>query len=286
VLRPAPLPVGSLSGNAFRVVLRSPDAQGCAKTVAAVLTARIDKLSTLGGFPNYFGPQRFSRVSLLSRHPGVHIIAGRWSDAFDCLLDGTAASAILKDTGDPQAAAASFSGLAHRDAAIVVEAMRRVQTSLPASSRFLDTSAPEWQKWCREALQRTPFALRQLWLHAAQSLVFNMLLSLCMTADSGPAPVPAQLPLLGAATIGPAMEALPSLLPAVLQELGLSADHFAQRCVCGVPLRGGWRGTTAAPHGVTVAADGDSALVLSFELPPSAYATMLLRDILGYVPLE
>jgi tRNA(Glu) U13 pseudouridine synthase TruD len=219
------------------------------------------------------------------------MLAGRWEEAVAVLLDPpvvalssvgrTPAEALvtLLATGDAAAAAEGLSATAHRDAVALLAAMRRVQRS-PVQGA-IDAASPAWREHCRAAFDHVPFALKQLWLHAAQSLVFNKLLSALLAAG---VPVPPQLPLLGAGTMAAALHALPQLAD-VLAELQLSSGDFT-RTVAGVPLRGSWRPSFAVPRNVAVSAGEGSCVVLSFELPSSAYATILLREILGYVPSE
>ena len=313
-IRPEPLAAGSLSGNAFSIVLR-PETE---KDVAELsntddcffqLFNKIERRATKivqDGFPNYFGLQRFSRVSSLGRHTGIHLLAGRWAVALESLFDEPPESSVqsssttgdgrrktpreawvlLLETGDADAALAGLSSVAFRDAVAALAALKRVLAEDRMLLRPIDATSLTWAKQCRAAFDYIPFCLKQLWLHAAQSLMFNVMLSTALLAQQT-ASVPRQLPLLGANTIGPSSAQLPLLVHDVLRQLDLSSDALSSRSVVGVPLRGGWRDSFVHPRNLAVerAAQG-LAVTVCFELPPSSYATVFLQEVLGYMPRD
>src|SRR5213593_4348623 len=104
-----PLEIGDLAGNRFRIVL--PDLA----IPIAEDTAR--QIRSFGGFPNFFGLQRFGSVRPITHLVGRHIVRGEFKEAVETYvanpLEGEGAEsyevrAALRDTGDVHAALRSY----------------------------------------------------------------------------------------------------------------------------------------------------------------------------------
>ena len=193
-----------------------------------------------------------------------------------------------------------------------------------ADDAALPAAPPSYFKWfavCRDALASLPFSLLQLWMHSAQSLVFNLTLSHLLASGDGA--LPPKVPLIPAtpiASLGPAEgsvcgldhfvrdlaedDALRSALTAALTCPGcpiLSTKEVypppgapLPTKVCGVPLKRSDRASTVVPSsGVTVGVVSShmgsngcttAEATLTFDLPSSCYATVFLATILGVMP--
>ncbi|RNF27569.1 tRNA pseudouridine13 synthase [Trypanosoma conorhini] len=277
----APVGVGELAGNCFSV--RLVDVQGI---TFCELAQRLRQIESTG-FLNYFGQQRFSeRVQNTKDHVGVHLLAGRWAEAVSTLtscVPGLYASF-------PERMEARHVPAGARDALCVVQALQRLHRTrhsspaTPLSADDVRLCTTRWQQLCHDALLAVPYNIRLLWVNAAQSLIFNIMLSKLQRTGAAAGAVGA-LPLPGHQV--KVAEVLRPVFEQTLAELDVrAADVLEQRKVLGVPLPGAMRQTVARPTGCSLtlegndAADGFSATV-EFMLPPSSYATIFLREALG-----
>jgi TruD family tRNA pseudouridine synthase len=300
-LRSVPLHSGSLRGNQFDLIVRAPDDApvGWATAVAA----RADGVAS-HGFANYFGPQRFGYATDAASHVGVLALRGDMAGVVMALaveLPGetveavAAAKAHYRETSDA-AAALRIAGAASSD---FTDAMRHVVA-------------------CRgdhaAALRRLDYDVRQMWLHAAQSLVFNLVCAARLAAEStaareadwitpdsagGPsrdhavvaagqaAPLSDVVaPLIGSHTRlndSPAPGSLDALVATALQSLQLKRSDF-DGAPMGVTLKGTVRRIVAVPLSLTVTETAATAIRVRMELPSSCYATVLLRELTGVFP--
>ncbi|KAH9578992.1 Pseudouridine synthase [Trypanosoma melophagium] len=291
----SPIQTGELSGNWFSIHLLD-----VSQISQAELTQRLRRTES-DGFLNYFGQQRFSEnVRSLADHVGIHLLARRWTDAVRSLLSGVPG---LYESF-PEKMEVRYVPVNARDAHCIVHALRRVyQTqyaslSNPLSSDDVIGCSLRWKQLCHDALLTVPYALRVLWIHAAQSLIFNMMLSKLSTVETLLTSVKV-LPLLGYQV--KVEDAVKPFLEQTLSELHLRVDDvLQQKKVIGIPLPGAMRQTIVRPKETTLVFDGDKRgenrekekeeegkekhsfnATLSFSLPPSSYATIFLREVLG-----
>jgi tRNA pseudouridine13 synthase len=297
------LVLGHHYGNAFEVHVvpegvPPEEAAGAYRTTAAELRAA-------GGFPNFFGLQRFGEVRPVTAEVGRQVVRGDPAAAVDTYL-----SAIPVGTTEGRGDAARRSYAEHRDAS-------RALREFPADYRFeralLERLArgqsPE------EALRALSRDLRLLFVHAYQSLLFNRWLCrrvavglpldrpvagdriLRIGRDGtvrGQDAVPvgtdnerecADLvargralvagPLVGADTIVPSG----SLLADLLAEESITPTAFRIPFAPELASRGTWRPVflPVPPLGITAELSG---VGFRFALPKGAYATVLLREFL------
>ncbi|ORC87435.1 tRNA pseudouridine13 synthase [Trypanosoma theileri] len=290
-----PIQTGELNGNWFRI--RLLDINGISQDE---LTERLRRIES-DGFLNYFGQQRFSEnVKSVRDHVGIHVLAGRWIDAVRSLMSG--APGLYESF--PEKMEVRYVPMNARDAHCIVHALRRVyQTqyaslSNPLSSEDVKSYSSRWKQLCHDALLTVPYAFRVLWIHGAQSLIFNMMLSKLSNVETSLKCVKS-LPLLGYQIT--VEDAVKPFLEPTLSELHLTVDDvFQQKKVLGVSLPGAMRETIVHPKETLLVFDSDKRgengevekeregeekdsfnATLSFSLPSSSYATIFLREVLG-----
>ena len=160
-----PLWLGQLRGNRF--CIRVADAEEPERRVPVIL----EELA--GRFPNYFGGQRFGASRPVTHHVGEALLRGDWQRAVETYISAPATEAA--DASEVHAAteAARAHFRATGDLAGTLEA-------LPGSLFFerqlvghLLRQPGDWQG----ALQRLPPNLQQMFIHAAQSALFNAMVA-------------------------------------------------------------------------------------------------------------
>jgi tRNA pseudouridine13 synthase len=307
------LVLGHHYGNAFDVRIDQLSASP-PEAVEAFRTVESD-LRTAGGFPNFFGPQRFGEVRPITHEVGRWVVRGDLARAVDAYLIDRPPGG-REGTGD--AARAAFAE--HRDA-------RRALREFPAEYRFERTllehlardHSPE------RAFRALSRDLRLLFVHAFQSFLFNRWLSerakeglplaapvigdevlrlgrdgavrsqegvpvagdnLAECADlvaRGRALVAG--PLVGFETpraAGPAGELLDRLLLAE----GVERAMFRLPATPEIASRGAARPVLVPLPPLSIAPEGDEQVRFRFALPKGAYATVLLREFLKDGPTD
>ncbi|MFC7072726.1 tRNA pseudouridine(13) synthase TruD [Halovenus rubra] len=168
-----PILFGDLAGNEFEVTVRNAEKPECAEQTVGELTAfagRDASESQTVGVPNYFGQQRFGSKRPVTHEVGLAIIREDWEDAVMTYVGNPSdrepeetqtARTFAEETRNWQAALEKFPrGLGFE------------RSMLHALVDGDDTSAD-----FRAALETLPTNLQQLFVHAAQSYVFNRILS-------------------------------------------------------------------------------------------------------------
>src|SRR3990170_4297553 len=152
-------------GNRFRIVLRGlrPPPEEAARAVEE--TAR--QVRAFGGFPNFFGVQRFGSVRPITHLVGRHIVLGKLREAVEAYVanpipgEGEASFEVrqaLERTGD------------------VREALRSYPRSFTFEKAILNHLATHPGDHVG-ALSELPFNLLLMFVHAYQSYLFNRILS-------------------------------------------------------------------------------------------------------------
>jgi tRNA pseudouridine13 synthase len=198
-----PILFGDLAGNAFEVVVRDPAAPDRVEAITDDLRAfaAVDDPEPGDpiGVPNYFGQQRFGSRRPVTHEIGLAIARGDWEDA------------VLAYVGNPHEREPE----ATQEARAYVDETRDWQGGLERMPRHLGFERAMLHRLAegddepadyREALETAPTNLQQLFVNAAQSYVFNLILSerldrglpfaepvagdvVCFTDDSAPADV-------------------------------------------------------------------------------------------------
>jgi len=169
---------GDLVGNEFEIVVSDADRPEQADAVAEELRAFCgDAGSSDGeiGVPNYFGQQRFGSQRPVTHEVGLHVVRGEWEEA------------VLAYVGNPSENEPESTQAARARADEAASGDRdwgRVLEEYPQRLRYersmlhsLVESGGDVPKDFREALETVPSNLQRLFVHAAQSYVFNLILS-------------------------------------------------------------------------------------------------------------
>jgi tRNA pseudouridine13 synthase len=308
--------LGHHYGNSFRLrVTEIPDELSL---LTAKVTATLGELRASGGFPNFFGPQRFGEVRPVTHRVGRELVRGDVAAAVETYLAWPAGGET------PEGHAARLSYASHHDP---VQALREFPASYSFERRLLDHLArghPPARAF--GALSRQ---LRTLFIHAYQSYLFNQFLTL-RHADGIPLsrPVPGDVllrvgrdgtvptvdpvpvspdnlpeaeawvrsgnarvagPLVGYATASPPGRPT-ELLAEVLAREGIDRAGFRVPVAPELASDGAWRPLEVPlpPIGwnaTSVEGTAGRSLAFSFALPKGVYATVLLREIMKGAPV-
>ncbi|CCW68422.1 unnamed protein product [Phytomonas sp. Hart1] len=187
----SPLQIGHLRGNYFVIRLRQVkilhDVQevnvlGPKNGLQSIRDLTIRTLQErfqcvhMNGFVNYFGQQRFSEsITDIQDHTGLHLFAGRWPEAVKsiyraCPQIHEAFPDLMEARHVPKNA---------RDAQIMTNALHRTYrmyfSEHPLTRADVQEKSALWCLICQKAItESVPFAHRSMWIHAAQSLYFNI----------------------------------------------------------------------------------------------------------------
>ncbi|MHC3439631.1 tRNA pseudouridine(13) synthase TruD [Natrialbaceae archaeon A-gly3] len=187
------LEFGDLAGNAFELVVSEPDEPENVEAITAELEAfggLEDGETTTVGVPNFFGQQRFGSKRPVTHEVGLDIVRGNWEGAVMAYL-GNPTEAEPESTQEAREFVESelrrsseTSSGEQRDPREETrdwgEALERFPNRLRYERSLLhglaeaDDESPET---FRAALERLPSNLQRLFVHAAQSYAFNMMLS-------------------------------------------------------------------------------------------------------------
>jgi tRNA pseudouridine13 synthase len=266
------------------------------------------ELRSVGGFPNFFGPQRFGEVRPITHEVGRWVIRGDLARAVEVYLtdrpeDGT------PGVGDEARAAYSE----HRDPA-------RALREFPREYRFERTLLEHLARGHSpdRAFRALSRDLRTLFVHAFQALIFNRWIGARHAADlpldrpvegdrivrlardgtlRGPESVPvaadnlpecAELVIRGRALVAgplvgfetPSDGGVPGAsLDRILEDEGVDRAMFRLPSSPEVASRGAWRPLTVPMPPLALHAEGEGVR-FRFALPKGAYATVLLREFL------
>ena len=301
-----PVEIGDLRGNRFHIVVRELAVSEDEAEVAAATT--LLQLRAAGGFPNFFGMQRFGSIRPITHVVGRHIVRGDYQAAVDAYVANPIAGEdegsfeareALQDSGDYKAAFHEFP-----DSLGFEKAMLGHLAGRPGD--FVG------------ALKALPFNLLLLFVHAYQSSLFNRMVSerirrglplnqplagdllLPVGADglvdrnrwvpvseanlekarvqcaAGKAFVSGTLIGTDSAISGGVMGEIEQ---SVLDAEGVRAHDFVVPRIPRLSSKGTRRELACLVGEISVEVSGDTA-VLEFSLPRGAYATCLLREVL------
>jgi tRNA pseudouridine13 synthase len=305
------LVLGHHYGNAFDVLV---DQLACPATEAATAYRAVEAdLRAAGGFPNFFGPQRFGEVRPITHEVGRWVVRGNLARAVDAYLIDRPTGG-REGTGD--AARAAYAE--HRDAA-------RALREFPPEYRFERTLLEHLARGHppERAFRALSRDLRLLFVHAFQSFLFNRWVServagglplaspvegdeilrlgrdgsvrsqegIPVGADNlaectelvarGRALVAG--PLVGYETpsvTGPAG----SLLDRLLAIEGVDRAMFQLPATPEIASRGAARAVLVPMPPLGIVPEGDDRVRFLFALPKGSYATVLLREFLKDAP--
>ncbi|EJN60764.1 tRNA pseudouridine(13) synthase TruD [Halogranum rubrum] len=316
------LQFGDLAGNAFTIRVHDPDRPETVDDITDNLHAFAGSDEHVG-VPNYFGQQRFGSHRPVTHTVGLHVVRGEWREAVLAYVGHPAES----EPEGTQAARAFVDEQAASDDPDWQEALEQMPNRLRYERSMLhrlhqdgDESDDEW----RHALEAVPSNLQRLFVNAAQSYIFNRVLS--ERLDRG---LPFDKPVEGDVVCFADRDAPEGLvMPDVdrLQEAtGRRVDVMARHCERGrafvtaplvgteTELAGGEQGdiereilaeldlepadfelpgnfdssgTRRAILLRTEMAVDDDPLSFTFALPSGSYATVMMREYLKSGPLD
>ncbi len=170
-----PILFGDLAGNAFEVVVRDPARPDNTTAITADLRAfggrDPDADEVTVAVPNYFGQQRFGSKRPVTHEVGLEILRGNWKGAVLAYV-GSPSEREPEETREARAYAdetEDWEGTLDR-----LPGWLRYERSM--CHRLAEDGADEPADF-RAALERLPTNLQQLFVNAAQSYVFNEILS-------------------------------------------------------------------------------------------------------------
>jgi tRNA pseudouridine synthase, TruD family len=157
--------IGDLIGNTFDIKVK--DCSIPANDILPVLDEVASDIKAIGGFPNYFGVQRFGTIRPVTHKVGKLIIKGDLEGAVKCYLSDPS---VFEDD-EVQAARRKMS--ASEDWS---ELMKTIPESLSFEKIMVGHLADNPDDW-RGAIDLLPKNLQMMFVHAYQSYLFNMMLS-------------------------------------------------------------------------------------------------------------
>jgi tRNA pseudouridine13 synthase len=158
-----PLELGQLLGNRFDIVLRGAQAETAPKALSAVT----GELAAAGGFPNFFGIQRFGALRPVTHIAGERIVRGDLQGAVMAYLGGP-----MEAESEPTRAARSRLEM-EMDFAAAAEYFPRQLGFERSMIHHLQAHPGDWAG----ALRQLPPNLLMMFVHAYQSALFNRILS-------------------------------------------------------------------------------------------------------------
>ncbi len=171
------LQFGDLAGNAFDLVVSEPDAPERAEAIADELVAfggletDADESPTIG-VPNFFGQQRFGSRRPVTHEVGLEIVRGDWEGAVMAYL-GNPTEAEPEGTQEARAFVQD-----HRDWQTALDRFpHRLRYERAMLHELAECGGEPDAETFRAALERLPENLQRLFVHAAQSYAFNLMLS-------------------------------------------------------------------------------------------------------------
>ena len=168
-----PLKTGQIWGNRFGIVVRN--AQVKESLDSSIIDSALESLKN-NGFINYFGMQRFGNCEQISTHDvGTLIIQGRWKDAVNL---------IMQDKPDIDCEAAAKARALYREGNMQ-QAYEVMPNKQLAEKRILDFFVKEQKHGHNyetegsgiSAINSIPWSLRQMYVHAFQSFIWNHITS-------------------------------------------------------------------------------------------------------------
>ncbi len=258
-----PVKLGSLWGNQFTITVRDVALEE--DDVRCGIKKTLGELS--GGFPNFFGLQRFGIARPITHRVGKKFLLGDFEGAFYTYL--TDASPLE----DEKAREARQRLLETRD---VKAALREFPKNLGYELALLN-HVVERPGDFRGAFRRLPRNLTSMFVHAFQSYVFNRALSECIMEGY----VVERLPLVGYGSTVDEVSAK------ILAEEGIALEDFRVKEYALAGSEGSFRDCFVPVHDFKVCAvSADDAnprrrkATVSFKLPKGSYATVLLREFM------
>jgi tRNA pseudouridine13 synthase len=157
--------IGDLKGNSFTIKVRECDMHE--KDIPHTIDIASSAVKETGGFPNYFGVQRFGAVRPITHKVGESIVRGD--------IEGAVRSYVSDPSmfEDEDAANARISLSKEGDWA---SALKEMPDSLSYEKIMVEHMVSSPDDW-KGAIEKLPKNLQMMFVHAYQSYLFNLMLS-------------------------------------------------------------------------------------------------------------
>jgi len=160
-----PIRIGDLIGNRFEINVR--DITADMKDVPGMIEETAETIRTIGGFPNYFGVQRFGVTRPITHLVGEAIVRGDLKKAVDLYLS-------YHSPNEGEEIQGIRNRLAHgEDYSSVIPDMPKTMGFEKVMAEHLAKHPEDY----RGAIAQMPSNLQMMFTHAYQSYLFNMMLS-------------------------------------------------------------------------------------------------------------
>ncbi|MCJ2520797.1 MAG: tRNA pseudouridine(13) synthase TruD [Candidatus Thermoplasmatota archaeon] len=298
------LKLGHLLGNRFRIRLR--DVPLSREETSTRMGSIAREFRIAGGFPNFFGPQRFGERRPISHLVGRALVRGDLHEAVETYL-------AHPQPGEPEDA--FHAREAYGESGDVAAALKDYPERLSFEKAILNQLRRRPRDYAG-ALKQLPRNLLTLFVYAYQALLFNRIVSLrlkmglslveplegdlilpmnrtgiprrdssIVVTDANREKVGKQVKagkawisgLILGYEVHFAQGEMGRLERGVVEEEGVKPEDFAVRAMPRLSSRGLRREILATLRDFSYRVNGD--LLLSFQLNPGCYATALLREI-------
>jgi tRNA pseudouridine13 synthase len=297
--------IGDLIGNSFGIRVRGCDVGR--EGIGAALTAVEEGIGGLGGFPNYFGVQRFGTIRPITHTVGEHLVRGDPEAAVRTYLSGPS-----EHEGDDISAAREMMADGDDWSSYVGD----MPESLSFERTLVQHLAGHPDDW-NGAISALPRNLQMMFVHAYQSYLFNLMLSGRMEAG-----LPLDAPVAGDTVIpldadgiprhedpviatgrnldlvemqvraGRAYVAIPlfgsestiaegemgEIVRKVIGEAGVGPSDFIVPGLGHCSSKGSYREAVCPVKDLEHSIADDDGYTVSFSLPKGNYATCLMRE--------
>jgi tRNA pseudouridine13 synthase len=157
--------IGDLIGNSFQIKLRDTALRG--EEMATTVSQTCNELKALGGFPNFFGVQRFGSIRPVTHLVGKHIVHGDFEKA------------VMMYIGNPNDEEDECSRLPRQrlqETGDLEQAMREFPWTLTFERMLIGWVLRNPGDYSG-AIRTLPPNLQMMFVHAYQSYLFNLILS-------------------------------------------------------------------------------------------------------------
>jgi len=167
------LEFGDLAGNAFEIRISDPERPEAVDEVTADLTAFG---GGTGAVPNVFGHQRFGSLRPVTHEVGLHVVREEWREAV-LAYAGNPAPTEPERTQEARATVDEVAASADPDWQAALDATPGHLGYERSMLHSLVENGGEGPEAFRAALETVPWNLQRLFVNAAQSYAFNLMLS-------------------------------------------------------------------------------------------------------------
>jgi tRNA pseudouridine13 synthase len=266
--------LGDLEGNSFNVIIRAIELDE--PTVQNRLRELTNELKE--GIPNLFGPQRFGTVRPVTSLVGRALLKGDFEGACRIYI-----AQVFEGEPDDSKEARNFANEGWGKKETYLQALALFPERLKFERGMLDWLSKNPTDYAG-ALRKLPKRLRKMFVNAVQSEIWNAVIS--EAAAKGKLEQQ-ELPLPGHDTAFDDENPLHRELQRVMDEMGIGLADFKLPRAPELATSGGVRYVLLFPKDIEVAQiaadelnEGKTKVTISFQLPPGAYATTVLEEVM------